>query len=314
MKQAGLFRGFRPWMFSFVAAALMWVITLAWSGGHGGEILSVALAFSVFSVLVGTGQMLVIASGPGNIDLSIPSVIVLSAYLSMGLMEGRDALIPAGFALALGVGLLAGVLNILSVLVLRLPPLIATLAWSFMFQSLAMHVGGEATVKPPAMLAALTVERVAGVQILVILAVLASVLISLLLRRSVAGRYLLATGQSAAAAQLTGINTGRVRLLAYAACGAFSGITGFLLASFTGGATLSMGNAYLMESIAVVVIGGTSVAGGQANPIGIWGAALFLNLLTTMLNTMRVEAPIRFILTGLIIILVLPVATRQARA
>lgn len=314
MKRAGLPGGFQPWMFSFVAAALMGLVSIAWSGRGGAEVLSVALAFSVFSVLVGTGQMLVIASGPGQIDLSVPAVITLSAYLSMGLMQGDDALVAAGFALALAVGLLAGVLNFLSMHAFRLPPLIATLAWSFMFQSVAMHVGGEATVKPPALLAALTVERVAGVQVLVMITALLSVLVAILLNRSIAGRHLLATGQSAAAARLTGIPIHRVRLAAYAACGAFSGVTGFLLAGFTGGATLNMGDAYLMEAIAVVVIGGTSVAGGQANAIGIWGAALFLNLLASMLNTVRVEAPVRLILTGLIIILVLAVATRPARA
>lgn len=310
MKRVDMFRWCQPWMLSFAAAALLWLITAAWSGRGSAEVLSVALAFSVFSVLVGTGQMLVIASGPGNIDLSVPAVITLSAYLSMGVMQGNDALVVAGFALALAVGLLAGLLNFLSMRVFRLPPLIATLAWSFMFQSLAMYVGGEAAVKPPATLAALTVARVAGVPLLVVLVVLLSVLVAILLNRSVPGRHLLATGQSATAARLAGIDTDRVRLGAYAACGAFSGVTGFLLAGFTGGAALNMGDAYLMEAIAVVVIGGTSVAGGQANPIGIWGAALFLNLLTSMLNTVRVEAPIRLILTGLIIVLILPVATR----
>lgn len=310
MKRADMFRWCQPWMLSFVAAALLWLITAAWSGRGSAEILSVALAFSVFSVLVGTGQMLVIASGPGNIDLSVPAVITLSAYLSMGVMQSNDALVVAGFALALAVGLLAGLLNFLSMRMFRLPPLIATLAWSFMFQSLAMYVGGEANVKPPTALAALTTARVAGVQILVVLVVLVSVLVAVLLHRSVPGRHLLATGQSATAARLVGIDTDRVRLVAYAACGAFSGVTGFLLAGFTGGASLNMGDAYLMEAIAVVVIGGTSVAGGQANPIGIWGAALFLNLLASMLNTVRVEAPIRLILTGLIIVLILPVTTR----
>jgi ribose transport system permease protein len=63
-----------------------------------------------------------------------------------------------------------------------------------------------------------------------------------------------------------------------------------------------MGEEYLLASIAVVVIGGTSVAGGRANVPGIWGAALFLYLLVTMLNTFGVSAGVRLVLTGLIII------------
>lgn len=314
MTPAGLLAWRRPWMFSFAAAALLWLAAVAWSGQGGAETLAVALSFSVFSVLAGTGQMLVIASGPGNIDLSVPSVITLSAYLSMGVMKSDDSLLVLGLLTALGTGLLAGTLNHLSMRALRLPPLIATLAWSYVFQSLAMHLGGEATVKPPAQLALLSVQRVAGVQVLVVLALLASIVVAVLLQRSVAGRELLATGQCAAAARLTGIDTHRVRLRAYAACGAFSGITGFLLAAFTGGAALNMGDSYLLETIAVVVLGGTAIAGGQANALGIWGAALFLNLLAALLNTVRVDAPLRFILFGAIIIAVLAATTRPQRA
>ncbi len=69
-----------------------------------------------------------------------------------------------------------------------------------------------------------------------------------------------------------------------------------------------MGEEYLIASIAVVVIGGTSVAGGKANIAGIWGAALFLFLLVTMLNTFGASAGIRLIMTGLIIVAVITVA------
>ena len=69
-----------------------------------------------------------------------------------------------------------------------------------------------------------------------------------------------------------------------------------------------MGEEYLLASIAVVVIGGTSVAGGKANIAGIWGAALFLFLLVTMLNTFGASAGIRLIMTGLIIVAVITIA------
>src|ERR1700761_5234278 len=64
----------RPWIYGFIVAFVMWIVTTAYSGlGSGGAVFSAAMEFAVFSVVVGTGQMLVIASGPGNIDLSIPS-------------------------------------------------------------------------------------------------------------------------------------------------------------------------------------------------------------------------------------------------
>lgn len=102
--------------------------------------------------------------------------------------------------------------------------------------------------------------------------VMALTLVAMLaLKRTVWGRQLLATGQSEPAARLAGIDVARVRLMAYMLCGTAAALAGFLLAGFSGGAALNMGDAYLMESIAVVVLGGTSVAGGQANAIGIWG-------------------------------------------
>jgi ribose transport system permease protein len=85
-------------------------------------------------------------------------------------------------------------------------------------------------------------------------------------------------------------------------------LCGACLAGFSGGSALNMGEEYLLASIAVVVIGGTSVAGGRANLPGIWGAALFMYLLVTMLNTFGVSAGIRLVMTGLIIIAVITLA------
>jgi ribose transport system permease protein len=97
-------------------------------------------------------------------------------------------------------------------------------------------------------------------------------------------------------------------------CGAAAGLAGFLLAGFTGGAALNMGDTYLLEAIAIVALGGTSVAGGQANAIGIWGAALFFNLMGTMLNMFQIQAGVRFVTMGLLILLIVAIVPRpQAR-
>ena len=93
--------------------------------------------------------------------------------------------------------------------------------------------------------------------------------------------------------------------------GALGGINGALLAGYFRGASVDIGNEYLLSSIAVVVIGGTSVAGGRANVPGIWGASLFLVLLLTMLNTFGVSAGLRLLLTGLIIVAVITAAGGQ---
>jgi ribose transport system permease protein len=122
------------------------------------------------------------------------------------------------------------------------------------------------------------------------------------------GRSVLAVGQNMRAAWLAGINVERTRLMTYVMSAMLAGLSGLLLSGFSGGSSLNMGEEYLLASIAVVVIGGTSVAGGRANVPGIWGAALFLYLLVTMLNTFGASAGLRLILTGLIIIGVITLA------
>src|SRR5213075_2024748 len=103
----------------------------------------------------------------------------------------------------------------------------------------------------------------------------------------------------------------RIRLVTYVMSGALGGINGALLAGYFRGASVDIGNEYLLASIAVVVIGGTSVAGGRANVPGLWGAELFLVMLLTMLNTFGVSAGIRLVVTGLVIIGVIVAASGQ---
>ena len=300
-----------PWTYGFIVALVMWLTTTAYAGlGSAEATLISALTFGAFSVLVGTGQMLVIASGPGNIDLSVPSVLTLAAYVSMTVMKADDSMLFVGVLAAIAVGAAAGVLNFLAITLLRLPPIIATLAWSFVFQSFAFNLGGEATLKPPAMLSAFTLSRVAGIPVMPLAIMLLTAVTMLVLARGIWGRRLLAVGQSEPAARLAGISSGRVRLIAYGLCGVTGGLAGFLLSGFSGGAALNMGDVYLLESIAVVVLGGTSVAGGQANAVGIWGAALFFNLMATMLNTFQMQVGVRFVLTGALIILIVAIAPR----
>ncbi len=301
----------KPWTYGFIVALVMWVVTIAYSGlATAVPTLSSALLFAAFSVVVGTGQTVVIASGPGNIDLSMPSVLTLSAYLSMSIMAGSNGMILPGLLASLLVGALAGLANFLAITLLRLPPIIATLAWSFVFQSLAFNLGGEATLKPPAALTAFTFLSVGGIRIMPIAVMVLTATVAFILVRSVWGRQLLATGQSERASRLAGVPVLRVRLIAYVFCGVSAALTGFLLAGFSGGAALNMGDTYLLEAIAVVVLGGTSVAGGQANAIGIWGAALFFNLMATMLNTFQMQAGVRFVLTGVLIILIVAIVPK----
>jgi ribose transport system permease protein len=305
----------QPWLWSFIAAVAVWLTTTAYIGGQGGgAILSAALSFATFTIIVGIGQMLVITAGPGNVDLSIPATITLSGVVAMKVMDTENARLLVGIAASFGVAFVVGLMNYLLIRLLRIPPIIATLSSSFLILSTAISYGRGIRIKPPPALAEFATAKVWGLPLATVLMLIVSIIVAQLLWRTVYGRTLLAMGQNSRAAWLAGLNPERAKLITYIASALLAGLAGILLSGFSGGAALNMGEEFLLASIAVVVIGGTSVAGGQASVAGIWGAALFLFLLVTMLNTFGASAGVRLIISGLIIIAVVIFASGQRNA
>ena len=303
-----LFR--QPWLWSWLGAIAVWLAIVAFTGGQGGSgVLTAALTFAAFYVLVALGQMFVVTLGPGNVDLSIPACMTLAGTVAMKVMHEANALILVGFGIAALIGLVVGAINYALIRFLRIPPIIATLSSSFVFQSAAIWYNRGLRIKPPPALADFTTSIVGGIPLLAIVVLTMSSLLHVLLARTVYGRHVIAIGQNPRAAKLAGVAVERTRALTYILCGLLAALCGYLVAGFSGGAALNMGSEYLLSSIAVVVIGGTSVNGGFANVPGLWGAALFLFLLVTMLNTYGFGAGVRLVLTGLVIIAVILVAS-----
>ncbi|MEO1308230.1 MAG: ABC transporter permease [Pseudomonadota bacterium] len=299
----------KAWIWSFIGAFLVWLATTLYIGGAGGAaVLATALSFATFTVIVGIGQMFVITTGPGNVDLSIPATISFSGAVAMKIMDGSNAMLPVGIAVSLACGFVVGLFNYMLIRILRIPPIVATLSSSFLVLSTAIAYGRGLKIKPPSMLADFATARIFGIPVLAVVFILFAVLMSVVLNRTLYGRSVLAIGQNQRAAWLAGIQVERIRLITYVLSAVLAAVCGFLLSGFSGGASLNMGQEYLLASIAVVVIGGTSVAGGKSNVPGIWGAAMFMFLLVTMLNTFGASAGVRLILTGLIIVAVITIA------
>jgi ribose transport system permease protein len=296
----------KPWIWSFGGAALAYAAAVSFTGGRGaGPMVTAALSLATFSVLAGLAQLFVISLGPGNVDLSLPANIGLASAVAMKVMDGSDALIPLGIAAALGTGITIGVVNYVFIWALRIPPIIATLSASFIIESADISYGRGLQIKPPPDFAAFAGQQVAGIPYLALLTLVLTILAAIVLQRMAYGRSVLAIGQNSRAAWLAGIAVERIRCVTYILSGALGGLNGALLAGYFRGASIDLGNEYLLTSIAVVVIGGTSVAGGKSNVPGLWGAALFLVVLQIMLNTFGVNAGARLITTGLVIIAVI---------
>jgi len=305
----------RPWLWSFLGAGAVWLAAVAFTGGYGaGGMMTAALSLSVFTVIVGVGQMFVITLGPGNVDLSLPANIGLASAVAMKTMGGDDSWVAVGLGAALACGLAVGIANYLLIWALRIPPIIATLSASFIIQSIDISYGRGLQIKPPPGFADFTNIVIAGVPLLAMLTLLFTIGASVALHRTIWGRSVLAIGQNIRAARLAGVRVEPVRFATYAVCGLLGGLAGALLAGYFRGANVDIGAEYLLASIAVVVIGGTSVSGGKANVPGVWGGALFLVLLLTMLNTFGVSAGVRLLLTGLIIVAVITAAGGEKSA
>ena len=299
----------KPWIWSYLATIMVWVITVMFTGGASAEGLSqAALTFAAFSVVVGIGQMFIITLGPGNIDLSVPATMTLAGTIALKIMDGRDAMVLTGLLVTLGIGVTVGVGNYALIKLLRIPPIIATLSMSFLVQSTAIWYNRGLRIKPPETLATFTTADFLGIPNMAAVSLLLAAGAWVLLEKSVYGRWISAIGQSQFAARMAGIPVDGVRCVTYILCAVLASVCGYLFASFSGGAALNMGAEFLLMSIAVVVIGGSAVAGGNSNVPGIWGASLFMFLVVSMLNTYGFGAGVRLILTGLIIIAVILVA------
>lgn len=303
----------RPWAWSFIAAGAVWLATVSvTAGASSGGLTEAALTFAAFSVIVGLGQMFVITLGPGNIDLSVPATMTLAGTLALKAMDTQEGTLLLGLAVTLGCGVAVGLANYALIKALRIPPIIATLSMSFIVLSTAIWANRGLRIKPPESLAAFATSSTLGVPNMALVALLITAAAWVALNRSVWGRHIAAIGQSMPAARMAGIPVDGVRLSTYVLCAVLAALNGFLLSCFSGGAALNMGNEYLLMSIAVVVIGGSNVAGGNSNVPGIWGAGLFMFLIVSMLNTFQFQAGYRLIMTGLIIIAVILLASRQS--
>lgn len=299
----------KPWIWSWFAAFVVWFATILVTGGASTFGLSqAALTFAAFSIIVGIGQMFVITLGPGNIDLSVPATMTLAGTVALKLMDVDNAMIVPGLLAAVLIGIAVGVGNYALIKALRIPPIIATLSMSFIIQSTAIWTNRGLRIKPPSFLADFTTSSTLGIPNVAIIALIISLLAWFLLDRTIYGRWISAIGQSMPAARMAGIPVDGTRFATYVFCAVLASLAGYLLACFSGGAALNMGSEYLLMSIAVVVIGGTAVAGGDSNVPGIWGASLFMFLVVSMLNTYGLGAGIRLVMTGLIIISVILLA------
>lgn len=254
--------------------------------------------------LLALGQTLVVVAGGGGIDLSVGSVLSLTGVL-FGLLVTRGHLPwvgAGGLAVALGAGL--GAVNGILVTRFAVPPLIATLGTLYLYGSLALVVTNSVPVSGfPASFGFLGQGTVLGVPAGLLL-VVAPVGLALILAvgRTAFGRRLYLTGVNEGAAALSGISVARLRFGVYCLSGALSAVGAILTTSWLMSARPDAGNGYELQSLTVVLLGGTNIFGGSGTPAGTLCAVLIVTMVAQGLELAGVDPTWQLGILGMLLL------------
>ncbi len=257
------------------------------------------------------GMTLVILSG--GIDLSVGSVLALAGAVGAGLLKhGVDVeflgihlsftVVGAIFA-GIAVGAAAGCFNGLVITQFGLPPFIATLGMLSIARGLTMlWTGGHPITGLGETFAFLGAGRWLGVPVPVWIAAALVLVLCVITMRTRFGRHLYAVGGAERAAELSGVNVARVKLLAYTLCGGLAGVAGLLMTARVNSATPNAGGADELDAIAAVVIGGASLSGGRGSVLGTVLGCLIIGILNNGLALENVSPNWQQVIKGAVIL------------
>jgi len=272
----------------------------------GVDYLTQQLQIAAFLGLLATGATVVILLG--HIDLSVPWVLTGAAILSTAMVGSENAILGAlAVPAALVFGALIGVINGVGVAILRIPSMVWTLAVNSMLLGLAvLNTGGfNPKGESSPLMVTMASGDVLGLPVSFVIWIALSLALAYFLTKTPFGRYLRSIGFNEKATFLSGVSTPSVLFVAFAIAGMCSALGGVMLAGYANQAYQSMGDPFLLPTIAAVVIGGTSILGGRGGLLGTIGGALFITLLTSILSVMQIDDAWRNITFGVIILVML---------
>jgi len=263
---------------------------LAPSSISTGAILGM-LPFAAVLAIVGLGQMLVVQQG--GIDLSVPGAMSLAIVIVSHYPTGEDSLVLPAIGIAFLWALGAGLVNAFLIGYINLNPIIATLGTNALLFGAILGISGGTPRATAQILRTVAGDRTFGVPNTVYFAVVALIVVSVIVKKTVAGRRFEAAGASRPAAFVVGLNVKAFNGMSYVWAQMLYLLAGVLLAGVTSQPTAYMGNTYLLPSVEVVVLGGTSLLGGRGFPLATVLAALFLRQLDQFVLALGVPYAVR---------------------
>jgi len=261
------------------------------------------MAIGVTAVLIG-----------GGIDLSIPSVMALSGIFGAMYMRAGGHPVLAGLIMV-AVATLIGTINGFAVAYLRMIPFVVTLSMMYVAQGACLWVTRAISVPVtnPAFVDTV-MAKIWTIPVPVIFLLLITAIVTVLIGRSLHGRWLYATGTNIRAARVSGILTARVLFGTYVFSGFFAGLAAIVTTARLLSAAATMGEeGVVLSVISSAVVGGVSIYGGVGSPLGAVIGALFITLITNSMNLMHVSYYATLVIKGLIIVTVVALDSLRRR-
>ncbi|WP_040283323.1 ABC transporter permease [Tessaracoccus massiliensis] len=317
-KMQGYLKSSLQQIFVFLALVLIYIMFMVVAPNFAT--LGVAMDIIQQSAYVGVmalGATFIIATG--GIDLSVGTGMSFVAVMAGVFLAGDWWNLPlgAGLGLTLLVGALVGLVNGFNISILGLPPFIATLAMMMAARGLALVVSDKQTIsiKNPQYSWIFNGEIIPGVKNAIVWFILLAIIASVMLNKTLLGRYAIAMGSNEEATRLSGVNVKLWKTLVYVTAGVFMAMGAILYSARFGFVQPAEGVGFELNVIAAVVIGGTSLAGGRANIVGTVVGALIMETLRKGLQMMGIAQEWQLVATGVVVLLAVFIDNvRRARA
>ncbi len=251
------------------------------------------LPFAACLAIVGLGQTLVIQQG--GIDLSVAGAVSLTVVIvTWGPDRNDDRLLPA-VAAAFGAAIITGLINGFLVTKTKLNSIVATLGVNALLYGVMMGLSGGSPRRTTDRLSHFANDKVFGLPRSIYFGIFFTILVTIILKRTVVGRRFEAVGANPRAAYATGLKVGRYQIGAYVAAQILYCSAGVILGGVISQPTAYQGDDYVLPSVAIVVLGGTSLLGGRGFPAASALAALFLKQLDMFVLSLGVPYGVRTI-------------------
>lgn len=252
-------------------------------------------------IIIGVGETITLTAR--DVDLSVGSVLSLTSVVAAIMLNRYGIPFPLAILAALLIGAVLGLINGLLITYVGLPPFIATYGTLWVLFGFAyLILQGAVIYGFPAGFRVIGNGHLFGIPMPIVVMTVVFLTGYFLLHHTTLGHRFFATGANLETARMSGIKVERVIIAAYAISGFLAAVAGLVLIAYTNGSEARIGDSYLLPVMAVVVMGGTSLAGGQGNLVGTLVAALIMAVIHNGMNILAVPAIWQSLVVGLLII------------